>query len=188
MQLQHMTKWEMVLLWKAIFPLSKLWQAKDDLLLDLSLCKIKELTKERKKEGKELSKNSLKRTYWKVQGQTQRERVTPLGSLNSLQGHSFPGFCLLSGQSSWFVPPTWLICLRTLHWGAHTPLNQDGSWRLLGGTTLIMAWYYHLTFDPKEPFYKCILSPLSLKETGNGDPLILYSNRVLSLSLTWLSP
>ena len=43
-----------------------------------------------------------------------------------------------------------------------------------------MAWNYPLTFDPSEPFCTYVVFPLSPKG-GNGDPLILYSKRVLFL-------
>ena len=54
-----------------------------------------------------------------------RERETPLGSVNSLQRGSFPGFHLPSGQSPC------LFALVNLSqdppWGAQAPHNQDGS-------------------------------------------------------------
>ena len=104
----------------------------------------------------------------------------PLGSLNPL-GDSFPGLCLPSGQSSCFVPLPLIICIRTLLWVYMHPFSQDESWsRLLGGAGLTMAWNYPLTFDPSEPFCTYVMSPLFPKG-GDGDLLILYSNRVLSL-------
>ena len=42
-----------------------------------------------------------------------------------------------------------------------------------------MAWCYPATFDLKESFRVCVVSPLSPKE-GSRDPLILYAHRVFS--------
>ena len=60
------------------------------------------------------------------------------------------------------LPPSpQLICLRTLPWGAHTPLSQDGSWSegFKWGAKLTKAWNYPLTFDSKEPFCTHVVSP-----------------------------
>ena len=46
-----------------------------------------------------------------------------------------------------------------------------------------MAWCYPATFDLKESFRVCVVSPLSPKE-GSRDPLILYAHRVFSPSLS----
>ena len=43
-----------------------------------------------------------------------------------------------------------------------------------------MIWNYPLTFDPREPFCICVVSPLSHKG-GSRDLLTLHSNRVLPI-------
>ena len=106
----------------------------------------------------------------------------PLGSLNPL-GDSFPGLCLPSGQSSCLFPHRPQVDLSQdppLRCACTPQPRWSSKWRLLGGARLIMAWNYPLTFDPSEPFCAYVMSPLSPKG-GDGDLLILYSNRVLSL-------
>ena len=63
--------------------------------------------------------------------------------------------------------------------GAHTHTYTSAKMDLevkASGRRLIMAWCYPLTFDPKEPFCSCAVSPLSQKRT-------LDPNRILSLCL-----
>ena len=64
--------------------------------------------------------------------------------------------------------------------GAHTHTHTSAKTDLevkASGRRLIMAWCYPLTFNPKEPFCSCAVSPLSQKRR------ILYPNRVLPLCL-----
>ena len=51
--------------------------------------------------------------------------------------------------------------------GAHTPLYQEVSQNEgFLRSNLIMAWNYPLTFDSKELFCTCVVSPLSFTQKG----------------------
>ena len=57
------------------------------------------------------------------------------------------------------------------------------KWRLLGAK-FIMPWRYSLTFNPREDFlHICSVSLFQKGVGGSEDPLILYSNRALPLSV-----
>jgi len=124
---------------------------------------------------------------------TQRERlwVSSLVRRNAVKRlySSVLGLCFHSGQLCGFFFLTWPTWDPPL--GAQAPLSQDGSWSdgfweeqdsLWPGVILCLLAH-------KEPFCTSVVSPLSQKR-GQGDPLILYWNRVFcsSLSLPWLLP
>lgn len=88
--------------------------------------------------------------------------------------------CLPSGQTSCFDP--WLICLRTLPLGVHTPLNQEGSCYKGFWEKQDSLWpgIVPRLLAPKEPFCTCVGSLLPQR---GENLLILYSNRVYPLSV-----
>lgn len=89
-------------------------------------------------------------------------RVTPLGSLNPLQGvGSLPGLCLLLGQLSCFDPMAALAQDTPL--GVHTPLHQDGfhSNGIWEGQWQDLLWSgVPCLFDPLKSICTCVVSPL----------------------------
>ena len=66
--------------------------------------------------------------------------------------------------------------------GAYVPLNQDGSQSEGFREKQDPSWLGIIPelLTHKEPFCACVKAPLS-QMAENGDPLILYSNKVLSL-------
>ena len=110
-----------------------------------------------------------------------------MGKLKSHDFGKFKSFTRgqLSGSLSSFWPII-LLCTPLLaklsqdpSLGAHTHTYTSAKMDLevkASGRRLIMAWCYPLTFDPKEPFCSCAVSPLSQKRT-------LDPNRVLPLCL-----
>ena len=115
-----------------------------------------------------------------MHGQTQRESRT---------FEKFKSF--VRGQFSRSLSPfwpvillcnPWLICLRTLPLGAHAPLSQnaprcEGVWEKQESPWPgVVPWL----LTPKEPFCTGVCLPCP-KERGSGNPLILYSDKVLPL-------
>ena len=127
-----------------------------------------------------------------MNGRAQRASFA-FGSWYSLEGASSPGLCLPSGQSSCFVSPhqpTQLMCLRTLPWGTHTHLSQDGSqsegfWEeqdsLWPG---IILWL----LTPRSLSAAHVCSPLSFTQTGFCllCPCQDYSLEVFTRDKDWL--
>ena len=100
--------------------------------------------------------------------------------LSYLHSSVLPGLCLPSGQLSVLFFHTWPIMGPSP--GVQAPLSQDGTrsvgfwdeqdWLWPG----IITWFW----PTRSLFCTCVVSPL-LQKSREGDPLILYSNRVLPL-------
>ena len=87
------------------------------------LCQ-KQMQVRRSSEGKELSRKFIKKKIiLQKDRRTQRERHTPLRSLNLLLGGSLPCICLLSANCIFLTP--WLICLWTLPGYSHPSVKMD---------------------------------------------------------------
>ena len=92
---------------------------------------------------------------------SERERETPLGSVNSVQRGGFPGLHLPSGQSPC------LFALANLSqdppWSMHAHLSQVGSqskgfWEEQGSLWPgIILWI----LTSKQPFWACVVFPLT---------------------------
>ena len=97
--------------------------------------------------------------------------------LSHLYRAVLPGLCLSFGQIIWFLLPDlpWDTLL-----GVHAPLSHSGSWSEGFWEEQYSSWSGVIPWilTHKKPFCACVVPPLSQKR-GEGDPLILYSNRVL---------
>ena len=116
----------------------------------------------------------MQRTCGKMQGWTQRESCA-FGKFKSFIRELFSG----SFSSFWqiiLLGPPWLICLKTLPLGVHSPLSQDGSQRkgVWGKQNSLWPGVVPWLLTPKEPFCVCVVPPLP---QGDGewrslDPLL----------------
>ena len=101
--------------------------------------------------------------------------------LSQLYRSVLQGLCLPSGQFSDFFSPH-LTYPETLPWVCTYPsAKMNLKVTSSGRSKTHMSWHYPLTFDPQGAFVRICSVSLVPKEVGSGDPLILYSNRVLPL-------